>query len=47
VLAVPEDDQQVVFMTPEPDAASSRAFRYLAGQISRAGAPSVAGGVAV
>ncbi|GAA1982707.1 helix-turn-helix transcriptional regulator [Catenulispora subtropica] len=36
VLAVPDDDQQVVFMTPEPDTASGRAFRHLAGRVAHA-----------
>jgi MmyB-like transcription regulator ligand binding domain len=30
VLAVPDDDQQVVFITPDPGSASARALRHLA-----------------
>jgi hypothetical protein len=30
VLTIPEDDRQVVFMTPDPGSASARAFRHLA-----------------
>lgn len=30
VLTVPDDDQQVVFMTADPDTASARALRHLA-----------------
>jgi hypothetical protein len=30
VLTIPEDDQQVVFMTAEPGTASARALRHLA-----------------
>lgn len=44
ILAVPDDDQQMVFMTAEPDTASRRAFRHLAAQaVANARADSVAG----
>ncbi|GAA4505932.1 helix-turn-helix transcriptional regulator [Actinoallomurus oryzae] len=34
VLAVPEDDQQVVFMTAEPDTPTARALHHLAARLS-------------
>jgi hypothetical protein len=34
VLAVPDDDQQVVFMTPDPDTPTARALRHLAAQVA-------------
>lgn len=33
ILAVPEDDQQVVFMTADPDTSTARALRHLATQV--------------
>lgn len=34
VLTVPEDDQQVLFMTADPDAPTARALRHLAAQLA-------------
>ncbi|MGH3291605.1 MAG: helix-turn-helix transcriptional regulator [Trebonia sp.] len=44
VLTVPDDDQQVVFITADPGSASARAFRHLA--LSRASAGGGAGAAA-
>jgi transcriptional regulator with XRE-family HTH domain len=34
ILAVPDDDQQVVFMTADPDTPTARALRHLADQVA-------------
>jgi cytochrome oxidase Cu insertion factor (SCO1/SenC/PrrC family) len=34
ILTVPDDDQQVVFMTADPDTPTARALRHLATQVS-------------
>jgi transcriptional regulator with XRE-family HTH domain len=34
VLAIPDDDQQVVFMTADPDTSAARALRHLSAQVA-------------
>jgi MmyB-like transcription regulator ligand binding domain len=38
VLAIPEDDQQIVFMTADPGTPTARALRHLAFRCDQAGA---------